>query len=182
MSPLLTSLAALLSLAQAETPPSPELVDRFIASLPESRRPVEEVDSAELGRLVALNPGREADIRPILRSHSGCTGPVKRASADRAMRQVAVALGTTNLETMIRFYEGPDLARFAALAEKAERTAEETAEFERLQGAYPVEAFMEAMRGATMSVFDDESFFAGLDACDRQRNEALSRANLRSED
>jgi len=181
MSPLLMSLVALLSLDQP-APPSPELVDRFIASLPDRQRTAEAIDSEALSRLVALNPGREADIRPILRAHSGCTEPLKRSSGERIFRQVAAILGTARVEAMIRFYEGPDLGRFGTLAEKADRTPEESDELQRLERAYPMEALMTAMQEASFSLFDDGSFFEAMDACDRQRNEAFARANLRSED
>ena len=180
MSPLLMSLAALLSLSQP-APPSPELVDRFIAALPERQRPLGAVDPAELARFAQLNPGREGDIRPILESHARCTAPIREASTQRMLRLVAGRLGTSNIEALVRFYEGPDLARFGALAEKADKSAEENAEFERLQRAYPLEALMEAMRTTGMDAFDDESFFHEMDACDRSRDEALSSARLRSE-
>ncbi|MFN3724868.1 MAG: hypothetical protein ACK4SZ_01050 [Allosphingosinicella sp.] len=183
MSLLLTSLAALLSVAQADAPPPPELVERFIAALPQPQRRLDEVDSATLDRLKALNPGRENDLRPILQAHAFCTAPLMRGSTDRMLHQVAARLGAANLEALIRFYEGSDLARFGTLAEKTDRTAEESAEFERLMSAYPVEAFMEAMQASAASaLFDDESFFVAMNACDRQQSEALARANLRSQD
>jgi hypothetical protein len=181
MSALLVSLAALLSLAQAEDPPSPDLVERFIAALPEPRRPLNEVDPAALARLTELNPGREADLRAILQTHAGCTAPLMSASTARMIRHVAATLGSANVEALIRFYRGPDLARFGALAEKADKSPEETAELERLQRAYPFEAFMEAMQGATGTLFEDGGFFEAMNACDHQRAEALARANLRSE-
>ncbi|HEY0324609.1 MAG TPA: hypothetical protein VGC46_01350 [Allosphingosinicella sp.] len=183
MSALLMSITALLSLAQAEAPPSPDLVERFIAALPEPRRPLNEVDPAALARLVELNPGREAHLRAILQAHAGCTAPLMRGSTDRMLHHVAGRLGAANLEALIRFYQGPDLARFGTLAEKRDKTTEETAEFERLMRDYPMEAFMDAMQSATASaMFDDESFFVAMNACDRQQSEALARFNLRSED
>lgn len=174
------SLAALLSVAQADAPPSPELVDRFIAVLPDRQRPLDEVDPADLERLVHLNPGREAAVRPILQGHVGCTAPLMRASTDRMLHQVATHLGAANVEALIRFYQGPDLARFGILAEKADKSPEESAEFERLLRTYPMQAFMDAMQAASTSAFFDEAFFEALNACDRARTEALARANLRA--
>jgi hypothetical protein len=182
MSALLTSLAALLSLTQAEVPPTPELIDRFIAAVPEGRQPLEEVDFDEFDRLVQLNPGREGKIRAILQAHALCTAPARRASIERMLRQTATALGTANVEAMIRFYQGPDMTRFGALAVNTDKNAEENAEFERLLSTYPVEAFEEAIQTAGMEAFIDEGFFSAMEACDRPKAEALARANLRSED
>lgn len=179
---LLMSFAALLSVVQADAPPSPELVERFIAVLPDRQRPLDEVDPAALDRLGQLNPGRETDLRPILQAHAGCTAPLIRASTDRMLRFVAARLGSANVEALIRFYQGPDLARFGALAEKADKNAQESAEFQRLLSAYPMQAFMEAMQAATASMFDDGAFFEDMNACDRARSEALARASLRAED
>ena len=182
MSPVLISLAALLSTTQAEAPPSPELVDRFIAALPDRQRPMDEIDPAALERLVQLNPGREVDLRPILQAHASCIAPLTQASTDRMLRHVAARLGVANIEALIRFYQGPDLARFGALAEKTDKDAAESAEFERLIRAYPVEAFMDAMHAEGARVFQDESYFSAWAVCDARQTEALSRANLRSED
>lgn len=182
MFPLLTSLAALLSMNQADAPPAPELVERLIAALPEPQRRLDEVDPAALDRLVQLNPGREADLRAILQTHVRCTAPLMRASTDRMLHQVATHLGAANVEALIRFYQGPDLARFATLAEKADKSPEEAAEFDRLLRAYPMEAFREAMQAASARLFEDEAFFVAMNACDSQQSEALARANLRSED
>ena len=182
MSLLLTSLTALLSVAQADAPPSPDLVDRFIAAVPDRQRPLDEVDPAALDQLAQLNPGREADLRPILQAHAGCTAPLMRASTDGMLRFVAARLGSANVEALIRFYQGPDLARFGALAEKADKNAQESAEFERLLSAYPVQPFMEAMQAATGTLFDNTGLFEALNACDLARSEALARASLRSED
>lgn len=176
------SFAALLSAAQADAPPSPELVQRFIAALPPRQRPLNEIDPADLGRLVRINPGRESDLRPILQAHANCIAPPSEASTDRMLRDVASRLGTANVEAMIRFYQGPDLARFGALAEKTHKDAAETAEFERLLGAYPVEAFMEAMQTANATAIFDETFFEAINACDRARAQALTRAGLRATD
>ena len=182
MSPLLMSLAALLSVTQAEAPPSPELVDRFIASLPDRQRVMDEIDPAEMERFARLNPGRESDLRPILQAHATCLLPSTQASTDRMLRQVAARLGVANVEALIRFYQGPDLARFGALAEKTDKNPAESAEFERLIGDYPVEAFMEAVHAEGARLFQEESFFTAWAACDARRTEALARANLRSED
>ncbi|WP_166041453.1 hypothetical protein [Sphingosinicella sp. YJ22] len=182
MASLLTSLAALLSVAQAEAPPSAELVDRFIAALPERDSQPGDIDFAELERLVQLNPGREGDIRPILRAHSLCVDPAKRASTDRLLRQLAATLGTTKVEAMIRFYQGPDLARFEFLARKTDKTPEESAEFEALQRTYPLDAFMEAMMAVGARVLDDGELVSAVEACGRPRDEALRRASLRAED
>jgi hypothetical protein len=182
MSLLLTSLAALLSIAQADAPPPPELVERFIAALPEPQRRPDEIEPADLDRLVQLNPGREADLRPILQAHVGCTAPLMSASTNRMLHQVAAQLGTANIEAMIRLYQGPDLARFGALAQKADKNPQETAELERLMRVYPVQAFLEAMQAASTSAFFDEAFFEAINACDRARAEALARANLRASD
>ena len=174
-------IAAALSLAQAEAPPSPQLVERFIAALPERQNPIGQVDPAELARFAQLNPGREGDIHPILEAHARCTAPVREASTNLMLRLVAARLGTTSVEALIRFYEGPDLLRFGALAAKTDRSAEENAELERLQRAYPLEALMEAMQTAGMDAFNDDSFFNAMDACDRTRDGALAGARLRSE-
>jgi len=175
-------VAASLALAQAEVPPSPELIDRFIAVLPEPSPNPDALDAAELDRLTRLNPGRDSEIRPILEAHARCAGPPTRAAANRAMRRVAGFLGTGNVEAMIRFYQGPDFALFGRLAEKTERTPQESAEFERLTRTYPVEAFAQAMQRAVTGLFEDEALIASFAACDTPKAEALRRANLRSED
>ena len=175
-------IAAALTFSQAEAPPSPELVERFIAALPQPRRPLDAIDSEELARLAQRNPGREGDIRPILEAHARCTAPVRQSSTERVFQGVAARLGTANVEALIRFYSGPDLARFGALAEKTDKSTEENAELERLLAAYPMQAMMDAMQSSGMAIFDDDAFMSAMDACDRARVAELSRANLRSED
>ncbi len=182
MSALFMSLAALLSATQADAPPSPELVQRFIAALPPRQRPLNEIDPDDLGRLLRLNPGGEADLRQILQAHANCIAPPSDASTDRMLRDVATRLGTANVEALVRLYQGPDLVRLGRLAGKADRDSAEAAEFERLLRAYPVEAFREAMQSASASAIFDETLFEAIHACDRARADALARAGLRASD
>ncbi|HEX8064614.1 MAG TPA: hypothetical protein VF535_15545, partial [Allosphingosinicella sp.] len=108
----------------AQAAPSEALIDRFIAILPD-REQIDsvdsEIDAGELKTLVALNPGKEAQVRSILQVNlTSCTGPAISAGTLRMLRTVARGLGAEKLQRLVAFYEGPDFAKFSALAARME--------------------------------------------------------------
>jgi hypothetical protein len=174
----------------ANAPPaaaSEALVQRFIASIPdrdEFEKPPSEIDPAELGRLVALNPGKEAQVRKVLTANLACTGPAIKAGGYRMLRTVAAELGEEKLKRLISFYEGPDYAAFAALAERMQAkgapSAEDNAAMAKLMGAYPLQAFMEQMNRAPEIIAADEGFMADAVKCVSEQVDALEAAGLKA--
>lgn len=194
MRPLAIAAAALLvlhsapGLAQApETAPSDALVERFIAVLPD-REEIDaaptEVDAGEVSTLVALNPGKEAQVRSILQANLGCSGEAITAGTLRMLRTVARDLGEARLTRLIGFYEGPDYAAFAALgarmAGNPEPSAEDQAALAKLMEAYPLQAWLDQLNRAQEIMTADQGFMAAAMKCAEQQMNALEAAGLKS--
>lgn len=167
--------------------PSEALIDRFIAVIPdreEFEKPPTDIDEAELTRLVALNPGKEAQVRKVLKANLACTGPAVKAGGNRLLRTVAKELGEENLKRLVSFYEGPDYAAFKALAGRmegnAKPSAEDSAALARLMGTYPLQAFIDRMGRAPEIFAADEGFMTAATKCASEQMEALEAAGLKS--
>ena len=194
MKPLAIALAALLALqpqpGPAQAPaaaPGEALIERFIAVLPdrdEISAAAGEIDAGELSALVALNPGKEAQIRPILQANLACTGPAISAGTLRMLRKVAEGLGEARLKRLVSFYEGPDYAAFGALAArmsgKATPDAADSAAMARLMGTYPLQAFHEQLSRAEEVFAADPEFMNAAMKCASEQMEALEAAGLKS--
>ena len=167
--------------------PSEALIDRFIAVIPdraEFEKPPTEIDSGELGALVALNPGKEAQVRSVLKANLACTGPAIKAGSLRMLRTVAHELGEEKLKRLVGFYEGPDYAAFKTLAARmsgqATPSAEDSAAMAKLMGAYPLQAFIDGMGRAPEIIAADEGFMTDAMKCASQQMDALEKAGLKS--
>jgi hypothetical protein len=198
MKPLAIAAALLLALpalpaqpASAEPAsavPSEALIDRFIAVIPD-RDQIDaidtEVDAGELKALVALNPGKEAQVRSILQANlTTCTGPAISAGTLRMLRTVARDLGAEKLQRLVAFYEGPDFAKFSALAARMEGqatpSAEDKAAMAKLMGAYPLQAYHERLNSAGEIIAADDGFMTAATKCASEQMAALEAAGLKS--
>ena len=171
----------------AQAAPSDALIDRFIAALPDQEelgKAGGEIDPAELGRLSALNPGKEAQVRKVLQGNLACTGPAAVAGSLRMLRTVARNLGEARLRKLISFYEGPDYAAFGALAGRMEGkgspSAEDSSAMAKLMGAYPLQAFEEQLGRAGEILEADQGFMEAALNCASKQVEALEAAGLKS--
>jgi hypothetical protein len=181
----LLALCASPSLAQG-APPSEALVDRFMAALPPDRRALPTAPSAEeVERLEALNPGKSAEIRPILEAYQACAAAESKTQALALLRDVARALGEAKLLRLTSFYEGPDYLAFAALGDRiskgADVSAAEKAEFERLVAEYPLNDFRDTMMKVAM---DDAAKLGASEKfakCSAASKQAFDRNGLRFE-
>ncbi len=182
--------AALLAIQPAPVAaqaPSEALVERFIAVLPdrdEIDAPSSEVDPAELSGLVALNPGKEAQVRSILEANLACSNQAITAGTLRMLRTVARDLGEAKLTRLIGFYEGPDYDAFAALgarmAGNPEPSAEDQAALAKLMEAYPLQAWLDQLNRAQEIMTADQGFMAAAMNCAEQQMEALEAAGLKA--
>jgi hypothetical protein len=174
--------------AQApEAAPSEALIDRFIAVLPDRDAfgaEKQEIDPAELARLVALNPGKEAQVRSVLKANLGCTGPAIEAGSLRMLRTVARNLGDSRLRKLVGFYGGPDYAAFGALAArmgvKPTPSAEDSAAMAKLMGTYPLQAFHEQLSRAEEIISADPGFMSAAMKCASEQVEALEKTGLKA--
>lgn len=175
-------------LAQApEAAPSEALVDRFIAVLPdrdEISAAAAEIDETELSRLAALNPGKEARIRSVLKANLACTGPAITAGSFRMLRTVARNLGSARLRKLVSFYEGPDYAAFGALAArmegKAAPSAEDKAAMASFMADYPLQAFYELLGRGEEIIAADQAFMTAAMKCAEEQVDALTAAGLKA--
>jgi hypothetical protein len=190
MKPLAIAAAALLALqppAAAAQAPSEALVERFIAVLPD-REEIDavptEVDAAELSGLVALNPGKEAQVRSILHANLACSGEAISAGTLRMLRTVARELGEARLTGLISFYEGPDYAAFETLGLRMAATAtpspEDRAAMAKLMEAYPLQDWLDRLNQAEEIITTDQGFMAAAIKCAEQQTNALEAAGLKS--
>jgi hypothetical protein len=168
-------------------PPSEALIDRFIAVIPDREefdRPPSEIDPGELSGLVALNPGKEAQLRSILKANLACTGPAVVAGSHRMLRTVARELGEEKLKRLVSFYEGPDYAAFKTLGLRMEGASapsvEDKAAMARLMGAYPLQAFIEQMNRAGEIIAADQGFMTAAIKCASEQVDALTAAGLKA--
>ena len=194
MTPLAIAAAALLALqagpapAQApDAPPNSELVERFIAVLPD-RAEIDadsaEVDPAELSAISALNPGKEAQVRSILEANLACSNQAISAGTLRMLRTVARDLGEAKVTRLISFYEGPDYAAFETLglrmAGSATPAAEDRAAMAKLMETYPLQDWLDRLNQAPEIIAADEGFMSAAMSCAEQQMKALEAAGLKS--
>lgn len=168
--------------------PSEALIDRFIAALPhqeELTKTEDKIDPAELARLAALNPGKEAQVRAVLQANLACTGPAITAGTLRVLRTVARNLGEVRLRKLIAFYQSPDYAAFETLATqmegKANPSSADSAAMARIMGTYPLQAFHDQMGQAGQLFMADKAFMDAAVACASKRMKALEAAGLKSD-
>ncbi|HEX8466467.1 MAG TPA: hypothetical protein VF620_01530 [Allosphingosinicella sp.] len=184
----LLGLQAQPALAQApEAAPSEALVERFIAALPDRdafSAENQEIDPGELARLAALNPGKEAQVRSVLKANLDCTGPAITAGSLRMLRTVARNLGDAKVRKLISFYGGPDYAAFGALAArmegKATPSAEDSAAMAKYMGAYPLQAFHEQLSRAEEIIAADPGFMSAAMKCASEQIAGLEAAGLKA--
>ena len=188
------AIAALLVLqaqpALAQTPEaalSEALVDRFLAIIPDRDAigaASAEVDSGELSGLVALNPGKEAQVRAILQASLPCSNEAITAGTLRMLRTVARELGQTRLQRLVSFYEGPDFAAFTALAARMEGNATpspgDKAAMTKLMEAYPLQAYYDRLNRADEIIAADEGLMSAAMKCASEQMAALEAAGLKS--
>lgn len=171
----------------AQAAPSDALIERFLAVLPD-RAEIDavdiEVDAGELSALTALNPGREAQVRSILEANLACSGKAVSAGSLRMLRTIARDLGEDRLTRLIRFYEGPDFAVFAALGTRMagdpNPSPEDKAAMAKLMEAYPLQAWLDRMNGAQEIFMADEAFVTEAMKCAEEQMNALEAAGLKS--
>ncbi|WP_146150922.1 hypothetical protein [Allosphingosinicella deserti] len=161
------------------------LVERFLAVLPEadSLHVIERnADPAALARLVALNPGKDNQIRLILEEHSACSSAANNRLSERLLRNVARDLGPAKLQKMIDFYQSSDVARADLLFGRLERgetlSDAEQGEADRIIARYPLEDFTRQMGSLQLSALDDRDFAAELAACESARDSTLAREKM----
>ena len=187
----LLAAAAFFALQAQSVPPAPAapseaLVDRFIAAIPEwqDEAAETEIDAGELSRLAALNPGKEPQLRSILKANLACSGPAVAAVTMRMLRTIARELGSERLEKLIRFYEGPDYAAFEALATRMQGqtapSAEDKAAMAKLMAAYPLQDFLDRMNRAPDMIAADQAFMTAAMKCASEQMEALEAAGLKT--
>lgn len=174
--------------AQApEAAPSEALVERFLAVLPD-RAEIDavdtEVDAAELSALVALNPGKEAQLRSILEANLACSGKAISTGSLRMLRTVARDLGEARLKRLVSFYEGPDYAAFEALglrmADAAGPSPQEREAMAKLMAAYPLQDWLDGLNRAQEIIAADQGFLAAALKCAEEQTKALEAAGLKS--
>lgn len=178
-----------LKMERVPAPPAPSeaLVERFLAVLPDREQlsAVDtEIDAAELARLVALNPGKEAQLRPILQANLACTAPAISAGTLRMLRTVGRNLGAEKLQKLVAFYEGPDYAAFGTLAARmdgnADPTAADKAALAKYMETYPLQAFLDQMNRAGETIAADQVFMTAAMKCASEQVEALTAAGLKA--
>jgi hypothetical protein len=176
--------------ASAQAPqavPSEALIERFIAVLPDRDQlsaAGSEIDAGELAGLVAVNPGKEAQLRPILQANLACTAPAISAGTLRMLRTVGRNLGAEKLQKLVTFYEGPDYAAFRVLAARmegnAEPTAQDKAALAKYMETYPLQAFLEQMNHAGEIIAADQGFMSAAMKCASEQADALTAAGLKA--
>jgi hypothetical protein len=181
------ALAQPASAPAAPAAPSEALIDRFMAVLPD--RDVlnavdTEIDAEELSKLVALNPGKEAQVRTVLQANLACNGPAIRAGTVRMLRAVARNLGQDKLQKLVSFYEGPGYPAFNALAARMQGqdkpSAADEAAMAKLMGAYPLQAYHDGLGQAEAIIAADQGFMTAAMKCASEQMEALEKAGLKS--
>lgn len=104
--------AILLVLGIAQEPSSPtaptrqQLAERFVAAAtPEAAPSVDDGNDPMEQELLQANPGREADVRRIVREMSNCIGHDGDAAMRQAGIEAALAFESEQLERLIAFVE-----------------------------------------------------------------------------
>lgn len=173
------ALSALLLLAgQAAPQPAGQdhaaRVERFLAVLPPSTRPQTgegetEADTADIKRLVAANPGKEAVIRATIAVRVACVDEASKAFPLRALRKSAGMLTDAELDKLTEFYSGPEYARLLAAGDKADMTP--------FLARYPLARFMEVTRKVMADA--PAEMFAAFDACKDKAQADLTAAGVK---
>lgn len=148
-------------------------VDRFLAALPPSSRDgadkgETEADAADIKRLIAANPGKEAAIRAAIAERVACVDKASSEFPLRALRKSAEMLTDAELDKLTEFYSGPDYARLIAAGEKAD--------IKPFLERYPLARFNEV----TQRVMADAptEMFAAFDACRAKAQASLATAGV----
>jgi len=182
-------LAATPALAQPASPmpPVPEsMLDELLTALPhqEEWAMTADPDPQEVARFVALNPGRERDVRTILSDHTRCLAPALVATTRRAIRVVGTRLGADKVRRLIAFYRSDDLRRMDAIDAAGQAggkiTPAQEEELARIRAANPVVAeFAAGIQNIGGIVAEDSVFMNEATRCATARAEALQKAKLK---
>lgn len=138
--------------------------------------PLGKIAASQDGKtLLALNPGREADIAPLLVTLDSCLttvtakldfGPAIAAVADRP------DFSNDDLRKIAAFYDDPEmqamLSRIGSAGAQAEPTAKDLATLERMQAMLrdpAVKRFSDAMGTSPAFTAAMQSFLDGVQAC-----------------
>jgi hypothetical protein len=187
--PILAALLIAVPNPAPAEPPSEALVDRFMTAIPDADR-LEQMDRtadpAELERLSRLNSGKTDEIRPVLEAYAACASPINNEIGRSGLRFAAQQLGRAKLEQLIRFYEGEDFRRFAALGSRLEAgetlAPAEQAELDRIMAAYPLaELNAQLMFGMPEYFAAHTEWLAALDRCTDQKQAELARLDIETE-
>ncbi|MET1110253.1 MAG: hypothetical protein ABWX67_01865 [Allosphingosinicella sp.] len=178
------ALAAQAATAQAPVPEA--LVDRFVASLPDSfltRTPDGTADPAQMARLTELNPDRADEIRPILEVYQVCVTTIVNSATDAAFRDIAQRLGSAKVARLTAFYRGPDFPVFKALVDRTDKgenlSDAEMATFARVMAQYPVTDLYTQFKRYEEEIAKDTVFITNVTKCSLAKKQALIRAKLR---
>jgi hypothetical protein len=167
-------------------PVSEALYQRFVASLPkDSWDGPPSPDPEAVGRLIALNPGKEARIGAILGAFDKCAGPAAAAAMERVYRLAVQSplLGAEKVERLTAFYGGGGWAPFKALRDRIAKSGSpapaDLAEMERLTAAYPLVDYSRSLVIAALNA-NHQGAFAAHEACETERNAALAKAEVKT--
>jgi len=177
-------LIAWLALAAADpiAPASEAAIDAFIAALPPSTSTREsEIDAAELERLAALNHGRGAEVKAALEGSATCQRTAQDTAVTNALRSSARRLGDAQLKRLTEFYSGPDHAIFATFASRIpdKLTPAEQVEFDRLQKAYPLDAYAKSSKQSQAELWSPDGLMNELMKCDEQLESDIAKRGLK---
>jgi hypothetical protein len=170
---------------QAQARANEELIEHFLSVLPDANAldAPPAADELEIERLVALNPGRADQIRPILLAYAECMAPTIRGTTFNLLRNAARSLGEAKLSRLIDFYEGSDYRTFSNLSDRNDRGERLTdAEFEtmgRIMASYPLTELYQAMQASGTAMQQDQDFVTAATRCSMQKRAALIRVRLR---
>jgi hypothetical protein len=187
-------LAALLFMAAAQLPPaqpptapvSEALLDEFIAAMPhqEEWKASTNPDPAEVARFVALNGGREADVRTILAAYAVCRAPTIEASTVRTIRTIGSRLGPDKVRQLIAAYRSEAFRTFDTLQTQKEKgnpiPEAQQREVQKFIAANPVLIeFAVAVQGSADIAMQDQALLGEAARCGKLRSAAFERAKLK---
>lgn len=168
------------------SPPSEAQVERFLASLPaevKTGTPAMKLAPESVKRLIALNPGKEAQIEAILSAFGKCSQPAVVAGMERVHRMLARSplLGPEKLERLTAFFDGGGWASLTAIADRINKSATpsaaDLAEREQLMAAYPLEDLAISLQIASLNAVH-QGAFVDAKKCEDERNAALAKAGI----
>lgn len=188
--PLKVVALGLMALAAACQEPSPDraaLLAQLQAALPQSTR--DDTAGVRTGfaefeaQMVAVNPGREAEIGAVLNEYAACISGGMRGAAPRLVITAAdSSLSDAEIEELIAFYSGPDRARFVALEEREQAGealgAEDSAFLQRYRGSAVARKFSAAMAETARAFPATEEGREMIGACTLRMRSAFGRAEL----